>query len=467
MRNLSGYINAFFSLFKPASFAPEIQDATLVKKTYKMWRIRILYSMFFGYALYYFTRKSFVLAMPGIVADLGYTKAQLGILGSILAISYGFSKFFSGVLTDRSSPRYFMAFGLFMTGIINLAFGMSSSLIVFAILWGLNGWFQGFGWPPCSRFLIQWYSQSERGSWWSTWNVSHNVGAFSIAIVAGYCVQHFGWRYGMYVPGIICILGSLFLLNRLRDCPQVVGLPPIDIYRNDVSASSKSADANAPKQSTWGILVSYVFTNKYLWLLGIAYFFVYFARTAMNDWTPMYLIETKGYTLIGANSMATMIEVGGFFGNLCAGWASDYLFGAKRGPVNVLFSLGMLLGVILFSLVPAGASWADSASLALIGFMIFGPQMLIGVAAAEIANKSAVATASGFVGCLSYLGAACAGFPQGAIIQELGWTGHFISMSIACGLAILFLIPLWNIKHAPVAKATPTKGDANAEPSAI
>src|SRR5262249_1480317 len=158
-----------------APYLPEIQDAAVVAKSYRSWRFRILYSMFFGYALYYFTRKSFSLAMPGIVADLGYTKAELGILGSILAISYGFSKFFSGILSDRSSPRYFMAFGLITTGIINILFGMASSLIVFACLWGLNGWFQGFGWPACSRMLVQWYSKSERGSWWSTWNVCHNV----------------------------------------------------------------------------------------------------------------------------------------------------------------------------------------------------------------------------------------------------------------------------------------------------
>src|SRR5262249_41274154 len=153
---------------------------------------------------------------------------------SIIAISYGFSKFFSGILSDRSSPRYFMAFGLMTTGLINIFFGMASSLVVFAFLWGLNGWFQGFGWPACSRMLVQWYSKSERGSGWSTWNVCHNVGAFSIALLAGYLVQNFGWRSAMYVPGLICIAGGFLMINRLRDCPQALGLPAIDVFRNDL-----------------------------------------------------------------------------------------------------------------------------------------------------------------------------------------------------------------------------------------
>ncbi len=435
---------SLLKFFSPAPHLPEIQDATVVAKDYRRWRIRTLYSMFIGYALYYFTRKSYSLAMPGIIADLGYTKAELGILGSILAISYGFSKFFSGILSDKSSPRYFMAFGLITTGLINIFFGMSSSLVVFALLWGLNGWFQGFGWPACSRLLVSWYSKSERGSWWSTWNVCHNVGAFSIAILAGYLVQHYGWRSGMYVPGLICIAGGFFMINRLRDAPQAVGLPPIDVYRNDVVPEKVKEKSSS---STWETLVNHVFTNKYLWLLGIAYFFVYFARTAMNDWTPMYLIETRNYSLIAANSMATMIEVGGFFGNLAAGWASDKLFGARRGPVNVLFSLGMVFGIMLFSIVPVGAAWQESATLALIGFMIFGPQMLIGVAAVELANKNAIATSSGFVSCISYLGAACAGYPLGLIIQEFGWSGHFSTMIIASLLAVALLLPLWSTKE--------------------
>lgn len=251
----------------------------------------------------------------------------------------------------------------------------------------------------------------------------------------------------MYVPGLICIAGGFFMVNRLRDSPQAVGLPPIDVYRNDVVPSHAK---ESPSGSTWDTLVTHVFTNKSLWLLGIAYFFVYFARTAMNDWTPLYLKETRDYSLIAANSMATMIEVGGFFGNLAAGWASDRLFGAKRGPVNVLFSLGLVFAIMLFSIVPVGAAWQESATLALIGFMVFGPQMLIGVAAVELAHKNAIATSSGFVSCISYMGAACAGYPLGLIIQEFGWSGHFTTMIGASVLAVLFLVPLWGAKERPV-----------------
>src|SRR5262249_43426519 len=99
-------------MFKPAPHITRIEDPQKVKSDYNYWRIRILYSMFVGYAFYYFTRKSFTFAMPGLMEDLNFGKEELGMLGSILYVTYGLSKFTSGIMSDSSNPRYFMAFGL-------------------------------------------------------------------------------------------------------------------------------------------------------------------------------------------------------------------------------------------------------------------------------------------------------------------------------------------------------------------
>lgn len=451
-------MSALFNLFKPAPYLPEIQDTEVVKQDYHYWRVRILYSMFIGYAFYYFTRKSFTFAMPGLIEDLHFDKGQLGFLGSILYITYGISKFASGLLSDRSNPRFFMAFGLMMTGVVNILFGLSSSFWLFALFWGLNGWFQGFGWPPCARFLTHWYSQNERGSWWSTWNVSHNVGAFVIPWVIGACLYFFDWRAAMYVPGLLCIGGGFFLINRLRDTPQSLGLPPIEKFRNDYAGQAK--DFQEQELSTKEILVDYVLKNKYIWMLSIAYFFVYVVRTGINDWTALFLHEQKGYGRLSANGFVSLFEAGGFCGSLCAGWASDYLFQARRGPVNVLFALGMLVCMACFWWVPPGYPWLDSISIFCIGCMTFGPQMLIGVAAAELSHKKAAATSTGFAGCFAYMGAAMAGYPLGKITQELGWDGFFCTLVICCAVSTLLLIPLWNVRANSVRKPQPATATA-------
>jgi OPA family sugar phosphate sensor protein UhpC-like MFS transporter len=432
--------------FKPAPYREELGDENEIKKQYKYWRLRIFMGMYVGYIFYYFSRKSFTFAMPALMQDLGFDKSDLGILGSILSITYGVSKFLSGIVSDKANPRYFMAIGLILTGALNILFGFSSSLLFFSLFWGLNGLFQGWGWPPCARLLTHWYSQTERGTWWGFWNTSHSVGGAIIPLLAAFCAEAWGWRYAMYVPGALCIGIGLFVLNRLRDTPQSLGLPSIEKYRNDYPTAKHEAESELPMKE---ILFKYVLTNRYIWVLAASYFFVYIIRTAINDWSVLYLVETKGYSLMTAGSCVFSFEIGGVCGSLVAGFASDRIFRGRRGPINVLFSLGVIFAVAALWFSPAGMPTLDFAILFMIGFLIFGPQMLIGMAAAELSHKKAAGSATGFVGWIAYLGAATAGYPLGKMTQEFGWNGFFVSLGLCGIVSVMLLLPLWSIKTNP------------------
>lgn len=434
---------AFLNWFRPAPFQEEIKDEEVVKKQYKYWRLRTFYGMYIGYAFYYFTRKSLTFAIPSMLNE-GFSLSELGLLGSILSITYGFSKFLSGISGDRSNPRYFMSFGLILTGLCNICFGLSSVWSLLALFWGLNAWFQGWGWPGCAKLLTHWYSQSERGRWWSLWNTSHNLGGAIIPLLAAFCAHQYGWRCAMFVPGALCILTGFFLINRLRDVPQSLGLPPIEKFKGENLISEKKSSLSVKE-----ILFKYVLLNEYIWLLAFAYFFIYIIRIGFNDWSMVYLIKVKGYSSMEAASCILCFEVGGFLGSLCAGWASDLICASKRNPINVLFTLGALCSLMFLHF--NGFNWIilDSVLIFTIGFFIFGPQMLIGMAAAEMTHKGAAATSSGFVGCFAYIGAAVAGGPLGAIIQLWGWN-VFYAVMFGSGLAALVLIlPLWSVKSSP------------------
>ncbi len=433
------------SLLKPASHLPEIQDGAVVATTYKYWRMRVFYSMYVGYVFYYFTRKSLTFAMPALMQDLGFDMSDLGIFSSILAVSYGISKFVNGIWADRSNARYFMAFGLILTGVLNILFGCVSSLFLFSLLWGLNGWFQGHGWGPCARLLTHWYSQKERGTWWGAWTTTHGVGGGVIPIATALLAQEFGWRYAMVLPGVLAIAMGFFLINRLRDTPQSLGLPSIEKFNNDYSTQKPHENELTVRE----LLFQYVLRNKYLWILGISYFFVYVIRSAINDWTVLYLVQVKGYSLIAAGSCVSLFELGGVLGSVVAGWASDKIFASKRSPVNILFSLLVIIPVSLLFFSPAGAFLIDSTLLFLIGFFIFGPQTLIGLAAAELSHKKAGASATGFTGSWAYLGAAAAGYPLIKLTELFGWEVFFMTLG-ACGvITALLLLPLWSVRTNP------------------
>ncbi|WP_426577526.1 MFS transporter [Xenorhabdus stockiae] len=410
-----------------------------IREQYRYWRLHIMLSLYVGYGLFYFTRKNFNYAMPELISDLGLDKAEIGLIGTLFYITYGCSKFISGILSDRSNPRYFMGIGLIATGIINVFFGLSSSVVMFTCLWILNAWFQGWASPSCIKLLTTWYSRSERGFWWSLWNTSHHIGSALVALFVGFVTLHFSWREGFIVPGCLGILGGILLCWRLRDKPASMGLPTIGQYRNDFLEKKHENQGNG--LSTREILRDYVFRNKYIWLLSCSYVLVYIVRTVINDWGNLYLTEYHHYDLVRANFVVSLFEVGGFVGSLVAGWGSDKLFGGNRGPINLIFSIGIFLSVAALWLMPVTDLVFQSLGFFSIGFFVFGPQLLIGMAAAECSHKDSAGAATGFVGLFAYTGAALGGYPFAIILENYHWTGLFITISVCAVMIGLLLLP--------------------------
>lgn len=410
-----------------------------IDHVYRYWRFHLMMVMYVGYGVFYFTRKSLNFAMPSMINDLGLETSDIGILGTLFYITYGVSKFLSGMVSDQTKPAYFMGLGLIFTGIINIAFGLSSSLFVFALLWTLNAFFQGWGWPPCAKLLTSWYSRSERGFWWSIWNTCHNLSGALIPISIGYAAVTWGWRFGFILPGVMAILVGVVICFRLRDKPTSMGLPTVGEWLND--PLEKAHEAEGRGLPFWQVVKTYVIGNKYIWLLCSSYLLVYVVRIAINDWGNLYLTQRHEYQLFSANGVVSMFEVGGLLGSLFGGWGSDKFFHGNRAPMILLFALGIFVSVAALWLTPLDNFVILSGCFFAIGFFVFGPQMMIGMAAAECSHKDAAGTATGFVGLFAYIGAALAGYPLALVIDQFNWEGFFSVITLSAALIGLLILP--------------------------
>lgn len=379
---------------------------------------------------------------------------------SVFPLAYGFSKLIAGILADRFSTRIFMSVGLALTGVINILFGFQTSFYAFIALWLANGFFQAAGAPPCAKLLTMWYSRSERGTWWGFWNTSHNTGGFLIPLLAGYCARAFGWQYGMIVPGIVSICMGFILFNRLRDNPEAVGLPPIDEYRDDVAPEDKNRSASNSKEAALSPrekLFKHVLSNPYVWLLAVSYFFIYFVRQGVSSWAHIYLLDFKG--VADAQEAAFRVsgmEIGGLLGSLVSGWASDKMMRGRRIPIIVLWLAGVMASVSALWFVPVAWRYVNWLAVFCIGFFIYGPQMLVGLAGAEIVDKSAVSSTIGLLGWIAYLGAAVSGYPLTKIVTKLGWGAYFGSLVGFAGIAMLLLLPMWRLGMGSKTKPIPS-----------
>lgn len=200
-------------------------DSNIPQDKFKRIRLTTFISATCGYAIYYVCRLSMNIVRKPIVDEGVFTETELGLIGSCLFFVYAVGKLANGFLADRCNVKRFMSTGLLLTAIVNLILGFADMFIVFAVLWGLNGWFQSMGAPAGVVSLNRWFSSKERGTYYGFWSASHNLGEAITFIVVALLVNWMGWRTGMIGASIIGTLGFLMLFFFMRDTPQSQGFP--------------------------------------------------------------------------------------------------------------------------------------------------------------------------------------------------------------------------------------------------
>ena len=332
-------------------------------KRFKYWEFRTMAMCIFGYALFYFVRKNLSIAMPYLNEEMGISKSDLGLFLTLHGLIYGLSKFFNGIWGDRSNARYFLVTGLVFCGICNLLFGFSSSVLALGIFWVLNGWFQGMGVPPCTRLMTHWIVPERLATKMSVWNTSHSIGAGLAIIFCGYVVslnwgawfdassilsQH--WRWCFLLPATIAILGAAVVWAFVRDTPSSVGLPELKTGKA-TPADAKPHTKAEEKAEHKAFLRRKVFLNPTIWIIAVG----------------------------------------------------DRFFGGRAPRTCVICMLMTALCLVgLYTLNEHTPLAVAIAILMSAGFFIYGPQALVGIAAANIATKRAAATAGGFCGLFGY-----------------------------------------------------------------
>lgn len=486
----------------------------MTDKSLKYWQWRTIVVTMIGYAMFYLVRKNFALSMPGLQADFGISKVQLGLFLTLNGVIYGLSRFVVGIMTDRGSARKIMSLGLLLCGVVNICFGLSdkaaqlvvglaakygtawtvSSVMVYLMgfMWLVNGFLQGMGVPPCTKTIAQWIHPSELATKMSVWNMSHSIGAGLAMGLCGWIIMpHLGmdmsgnaeivsqiaanlqaakpdvavdmdkvmdfaahwcaWRWCFIIPAFVAIFGSLFLFASLVDSPSDVGLP-------EVVGKKKAIVQSDEDKAEYKVFVKkHVFRNPVIWILAVTNFFVYIVRFACLDWGPTLLTEAKGMTLASATTVCVVFELlGGNLGMLFWGWATDHVFKNKAHHTSLVCMLCAVLAIAAFYIIPETAPWwVMMIPFTLIGFCIYGPQALLGICAVQHATNRASATANGILGIFGYASTIISGVVFGWIAQNWGWNLVFttmiaVSLLAAGSLALIFKAKATGYDEEPV-----------------
>jgi OPA family sugar phosphate sensor protein UhpC-like MFS transporter len=444
------------SFFATGPAKEPLRDPQQIDRLYKRARISSVAAVTLGYGCAYTCRLSFAVAKKPL-ADAGLFGAdQLGLIGSVFFYTYAVAKLTNGFLADHANLKRFFSLGILASALINLLMGSWHSLAVWMVLWGMNGWFQGFGAPTGAVVLSRWFGNRERGQYYGIFSTCHSIGEGLTFIALPVAVSMYGWRAGFGAPAAVCLVVGVAAYLAMHDRPQAYGLPPVAVWRKE-EAPGPSAEqavrgaARAP--STWQSQLS-IFRLRSIWTLGLASACLYVTRYAINSWGLFYLQEEKGFTLVQAGSMLWINTMAGIVGSVSFGFVSDRLFKARRPPVNLIYGLLQIgaLSLILFG--PRGHTALLVAALVVYGFAISGLlASLGGLFAIDIAPRQAAGAAMGFVGIFSYLGAALQEMASGYMIEHasrlVGGVRHYDFSGVvlvwfgASLVSLLLALSLW------------------------
>ncbi len=450
----------------PPAFKPEMRGPEADAR-YKSLRWQVFVGVFIGYAAFYIVRKNFSMAIP-MLEPFGIDKGELGLVLGMNAVAYALSKFLMGSVSDRSDARKFLPLGLLLaslamafmvvpvTGLdlMNHPERKTLAIVLMGVLNFLVGWFNGMGWPPCGRVMTHWFSQKERGTWMSVWNCAHNVGGGLVGPMATYGATWFGamlygsneklyFLAGTYIfPAATAILVAIIAYCLIRDTPQSCGLPSIEEWRNDYPENYSIKDEEVLPVKD--IFFKYVFNNRFLWFIAISNAFVYMVRYGCLDWAPA-MLKDKGIDLKEAGWAYFAYEYAAIPGTIICGIVSDKLFHGKRSMPTVIFMLLVAVFIGLywyaFNMETPNITLIVSCMIG-IGFFIYGPVMLIGVQALDLAPKNASGTAAGFTGFFGYFfgTAILANYVVGLVAEKISWDATFAMLLAACALSIIFML---------------------------
>jgi MFS family permease len=373
-----------------------------------------------GWMLDAFDVMLFALVLPAVSADLGLSKAEAGLLGSVTLVAAAAGGVGCGWIADRFGRTRALMLSVALYSIFTAACGFAhtlSQLIVYRALLGL-----GFGgvWTSGAALVSESWPSEHRGKALGFMQSGWAIGYALAALVAGLVQPRFGWRAVFFI-GVLPAFLALWVQRQVRE-PA--------IWTRTTNAAPPSGGLSAIFRS--GIA-------KLTIVLTLMNTCTLFAWWGFNLWLPSYLKApaSQGGIALSAASVSMFViimQVGMWFGYITFGFISDRI-GRKRSYVAYLLAAAILLGMYVTLRSPAVLLVLGP----FVAFAATGYFSGFSAVTAEIYPTSIRATAQGFTYNIGRLASAAAPYLVGSLAERRG----FGPALLMCSAAFLLAATAW------------------------
>lgn len=366
----------------------------------------------------YVDRQMVYSIFPALKADLKFTDAQLGLMGSVFSWIYSFGQPLAGMLADRFRRDRLIVVSLLFWSLSTIGGGLSASIGAFLGWRALLAVTEALYYPAAVGLLATAHGDATRSRALGIHQSAQLAGIVLGGWYGGWMADNVSWRSGFAVVGSIGMLYSLVLLKALPASP-----PPV----SEGQASAKDA--------------LQLFSSRCYLMLCVAFFCFCAMLWTFYAWFPAFLYERYHLSMTQSGFNATIfVQASCGLGVVAGGILADRL--AKKTPAARFYvaALGILLSAPFGYLTFATHS-LDLARLFSIGYGACSGFMVANVFAAsyDVIHRRYFGLGAGTLNMIGGISAAIMIYLAGALKSTVGFAGLLQWVAAACMLSALAL----------------------------
>lgn len=391
--------------------------------------IRLLFTLcWVAYAASYVGRLNYSSAMAEMIGQGLLTRSQAGAVSMSYFLCYGAGQFVNGYLGDRFSPRWMIFIGLVGAALANLLFPFARSLLLFLILWGLNGYFQAIIWPPVLRILAEMFDPRTGARCCIHISSTIPAGTLAAYLLSAGAIALVGWRGPFWAGSAVMLIAALawwplFGRAQARTIPRAAWQ-----RAQDPGETPESRQSSASVRSVAATAAGPGERPTLLWLVLHCGLLLVLVPVVVNGvlkdgvatWVPSYISENFAVTAALSTLLTVALPIANLSGAYIAGWLNRRLGGEFLASA-VLYG-GSLLALTALLLCGRWSVWLTVALFALVTSLIHGANTIYtSLMPMHFQRYGAAATAGGFLNGMTYVGSALSVYGIGAMAERWGW----------------------------------------------
>ena len=397
------------------------------------WLYLLMFSLL--YCFLYCTRLNIGSATPYLVED-GWTESTIGILTGTLFWTYGIGQLVNGRLSEMFGPSKFIIAAVVLSAGSNFLVAAQNvdSVVMLAIIWGANGFFQSMGWTPGLAVLTKWWPNKSRGFATGFLNAFSGFGQVTayLAVLCAYTwFPQMGWKAGFVVPACFPLAVLAAYLLCVKTTPGQVGLKD---YEEENSEKNAEEEKMREIVANNGALYpyQYILSNRKFLIWIVIAFGTGLARYGLSTWIPLYF-KQQGLSAAASVASSVILPVGMGVGTLIVPWLTDKFCSEDRLPAAIISALiGAVTTILIFLLDATKVSHLIVVEILLFlsGFCIYAINGIVFTYATDIGGRVFSGTCSGVLNFAAYLGAAVQSVVYGFVLDNGGWGIVFVSIAV-------------------------------------